>query len=293
MHPSEARIGARHCSRAAMLEDGTGPSSAPLAGASSTCSTATEWSPEAHSWILVPEALAALSDAASAAAFAPPLAGPGIVGISDLASVSTMTGGALAPDESVSGLAPPAPAPAAVVSPSPSPPLRSPTLSPKNLSASLLHEGETVAALAVSELLTPEMLGAESPLASSTTSHDAEPAPTSAPRKLGALAYPPVQCALCGALTTPRPRPSEKGEEGAEGVGPSLALVDTLAPLLSRPLPLVAVLLASHAAAVLLGVVIGRAVPAHVNAALVESNICLARRFSSGPYGTHARLAYP
>ena len=82
-------------------------------------------------------------------------------------------------------------------------------------------------------------------------------------------------------------------EEGAEGVGPSLALVDTLAPLLSRPLTLVAVLLASHAAAVLLGVVIGRAVPAHVNAALVASNIRLAPPFPRGPYGPRARLAHP
>jgi len=56
-----------------------------------------------------------------------------------------------------------------------------------------------------------------------------------------------------------------------------------------RPLAVVAVLLASHAAALLLGIMIGRHHTSSSESILVHG-ATLARRFSSGPFGTHARL---
>jgi hypothetical protein len=58
-----------------------------------------------------------------------------------------------------------------------------------------------------------------------------------------------------------------------------------------RPLAIVAVLLASHAAVLLLGVAIGR--QQHATASTQSTEPMLIRRFSSGPTGVHARLAWP
>ena len=58
----------------------------------------------------------------------------------------------------------------------------------------------------------------------------------------------------------------------------------------ARPLALVAVLLASHAACVLLGVALGKAQSKCSADAAPESSAYLTRRFSSGAAGTHARL---
>ncbi|KAL1514976.1 hypothetical protein AB1Y20_004051 [Prymnesium parvum] len=61
--------------------------------------------------------------------------------------------------------------------------------------------------------------------------------------------------------------------------------------LASQPLAFVAVLLASHAAAFLLGLAMGRGGPGVERR--VPADYMLQRRFSSGPYGYHARLCLP
>ena len=197
-------------------KDTAAAAASPGALTSSCSSTATEWSPEAHSWILVPEALSSDHTASTAQPHS-------LVGIT---TALPLTG--LAPDESstpgmdelrasessgsTAGVAPPV----AITSPAPSPPLASPTMSPKSLSTSFLHDGETVADLTVSELLSPEFQffpprPATEPLASSDAAHDHPEQPASAPRKLGALAFPPVECALCGGKATPQARSTGKG----------------------------------------------------------------------------------
>ena len=81
--------------------------------------------------------------------------------------------------------------------------------------------------------------------------------------------------------------------EEVEDVSYQLAYMLSPSSFWGRPLALVAVLLASHAAALLLGAVLGAKHQAACQSSYAGGgDMCLTRRFSSGPYGTHARLAW-
>lgn len=249
-----------------------------------------EWSPEGHSWILVPETASetgasVICDGASTE-----------VGISPATWAPTaastddgLFGGSLALEEysydhTSSEPAAAAPLPACAL-PSPD----TPAASPKALSHSFLQEGENVAALAVSEILSPEC---PLPQCLSDASY-AGPSITTA-RKIGALPFPPIECALCGHVLS-RPVATAKSEAGdSEPAMESFPLAEYFwsmdTPICwSRPLAVVAVLLASHAAAMFFGVYIGGKLQA---ATAANDSLMLMRRFSSGPCGTHARLSW-
>jgi len=281
---------------------------APLS--SSASASTLSFSPENHSWILVPptspvathqpftspdesaEALVGivpqcmLDEASGALIMGAPVAdgSPDGAGLASV-QVDAEDGGVL--------LAPPTQQSA--------PPSPLPSSSPRVMSESLLREGENVAALAVSEILSPECPLPAAAQPRSTAASDASfdgscaekpPAPTelSTPRKLGLLSFPPVLDAL-----PPAKAPSED-DAAADDDAMELAVWWQGSPAISlcpwgRPLALVAVLLASHAAVLLLGVVIGR----QQQAASADrgGDAMLIRRFSSGPQGIHARLAWP
>jgi len=162
-------------------------------------------------------------------------------------------------------------------------PLTRPSASPgaaslpvATLSNSLLEEGEAVAALAVSELL-----GSQWPLITTTL-----PSPP--------CLSPPIS-RRCDSDSGGAPSvgssedaPCERAER-QEGTGSRLQRVSTWGQYLSsQPMTVVVVLLASHAAALLLGLAIGRGRAGVAPSPAAE--YMLQRRFSSGPYGMHARL---
>jgi len=275
-----------------------------------------EWSPEGHSWILVPADTGA-SDVASDAEPSPRPALPTMGQPSWQTQSATSDDGAAhaPPDHESSAAALNAPLPteveAALNDPLPTEneaakdeapedkareaeatetgpaALQTPAPSPKTLSDSLLEYGETVAALAVSEILSPgcPLPGEHRALSSSDASCGSRTPTWEEDDETGPVTQvaPPdtKACAHCGAaLTTPPP--------DGEFDGQAFPLASLCAPLWSRPLAVVVVLVATHAATLLLGVVLGRST--HSTAA--EGTECLARRFSSGPYGSHARLSW-
>ena len=181
---------------------------------------------------------------------------------------------------------------------SPTPPSPTPP-SPQKLCNSLIHDGESVAELAVSQILIPDALIGISPacgpsLSASSASHDADPlkggispdnARISTPRKLGIL--PAVSRSVhCGICTD-----EDSGNDAFFNLADWLDYSQMLhSRIWSRPFALIAILLASHSAVLLLGVMVGR----HQTAAAgYAAEATLVRRFSSGPYGTHARLLWP
>lgn len=330
---------------------------APSASSLSDSATSTKsWTPEAHSWILVPEL--------------PPVGGPmpftgpeesddalvGILPHSVLGegSVSPLSEPSAATDETGSsdGASDAAAdhAAAALLSEVEvntnkeaalhDTPMPTPASSPNCLSESLLHEGESVAELAVSEILSaecplPSASAARPSMAASdawcawradATSCPASPQPPPSPppplpaehhgacdderrplsaaRRLGVLPFPPCTAttsATTGGAASPASSKRKRAadDESSDGEaddapfdvdlwcgGPSSLGVYPW----GRPLALVAVLLASHAAVLLLGVAIGRQQQAYAGH---SAEPMLIRRFSSGPQGTHARLAWP
>jgi hypothetical protein len=225
-------------------------------------------------------------------------------------------------------------------------PVATPEFSPRHMSDSLLHEGESVAALAMSEILSPECSllppHGQPSMAASDASYDGRPpfaAPSEPPamcaapdesctyehehltkeprgpaRKYGVLqgitelAFPsagavagPVAAAVAAAAAAAAAAPSKGGvevsddEEEYDSLDTALGMWWGPAPTSlvpwGRPLAIVAVLLASHAAVLLLGVAIGR--QQHATASTQSTEPMLIRRFSSGPTGVHARLAWP
>jgi len=257
---------------------------------SSPVQGSTEWTAESHSWILVPTETGA-SDVAAEAAAVPdsPLVQP--PGLSWPVTTESATSLGAAPDTAPIELPPPASEStthdddAAMGSTS----LHTPAQSPKTLSESLLQEGETVAEMLVSEILSPS-----SPIVSRSGSHASDVSQPNPPSLWGESsgplkpAAPGSACMLCGQVGAQKASAPMKGEEAnREEIFPLAALWPTASPLWSRPLAIVAVLVATHAATLLLGVVLGRQ-----HAAEPKTEECLARRFSSGPYGNHARLSW-
>jgi len=257
-----------------------------LAGSSATASTNTLesfFSPEAHSWIMVPDAVDTM---------------PGVLGF--------------AAHEGAAALA-------AATPPVDEPPMSPPVTTSTPNSPTMLRETGDLAALAVSEILYAESewpLPASQvapsspppPLTCSDASYDEPPPcaiagdpPRNEARKLGARAFPPPKKASS----------SSDGHEGARGCGEGGTsateddddaesddlLDDLFEPLVcwgqtwARPLAIVAVLVASHAACILLGVALGKAAQSkEVSCAAAAEGAYLTRRFSSGAGGTHARL---
>lgn len=237
------------------------------------------FSPEAHSWILVPEAAEAM---------------PGLLGF------AAVHEGAAATAAAAERLPTPPPMAASVPA--------SPTM--------MRETGDIVATLAVSEILSAESqwplpLSLTSPLqpqplTCSDASYD-EPSPPSHPvsadsaraeaRKLGALAFPPIAADAAPAKgSCAADAPPAAAEEESDSESDTDLLDDILEPLVPclqawvRPLALVAVLVASHAACLLIGVALGKAQSSQSSCAAAAEGAYLTRRFSSGPSGTHARL---
>ena len=194
----------------------------------------------------------------------------------------------------------------------PLPPIASSTPASPNM---LRETGDIVASLAVSEILSAEsqwplpLSQTSPPLAPLTCSDASYDEPAHLPyaenraceaRKLGALAFPPPHCKDLSDSTKEGCCSSVGGRTAASEVASDAeseadAIDELLDPLVcwgqnwARPLALVAVLLASHAACLLLGVAIGKA-QSKVEASSAAGDVYLARRFSSGGSGTHARL---
>lgn len=289
----------------------------------SSSSTLTEFSPEHHSWILVPDH--ALEAAAQAVAAAAVVAGaessPALneVGTARELDESGMGQPAKQGDDgAVGGNAPAKPHPLDDHTGPVEGSVRSEG-SPA-LGASILQEGEAIAALAVSEILSNEWPttshttpSASAPFVSSADAANLPPPPpslgVSLARRLGALAFPTT---LGGAKegkgagerpacaggdyfgNVPDDAYSEAGDDGLDLLG-LLFPPSAWGGSWSRPLAIAAVLLASHAAALMVGIAIGRQLQlcssAHSSAAAASAqDVYLTRRFSSGASGQHARL---
>lgn len=244
---------------------------------STSSSTLTEFSPEAHSWILVPDS---------------PNAAPAVLGSTTpllAAVVEGMTATATSVEDTT---------PTQTLSPDPH--------SPTQLRESLTHE------LAVSEILSAESqwplplsqtAAPTPPLTSSDASYQ-EPSPalyfneTHQWRKLNHLAFvPPAGDAHCGKVAFDGGLfgglPASLGgaadnEDAASDGGSELdALVCLPWGPWAKPLTVIAVLLASHAAVFAVGVALGRQ---QDKSSAVATEGCLTRRFSSGAGGMHSRL---
>lgn len=253
------------------------PENVPFSGSASESATslADTFSPEAHSWIMVPDADV-------------PLPVPG--------NHDGAPSLPLATEEAAVA--------ASALLPLPSSTPASPTM--------LRETGDIVASLAVSEILSAEsawplplsQTSPPLPLSCCDASYDEPTASTTyaseraaEARKLGALAYPPTDSQMGGCKA-----PGKVGQEGLTSSGTvgsetesEADMLDLIDPLLcslqtwARPLALVAVLVASHAACILLGVALGKAQSKEASLTM-DSAPQLARRFSSGASGTHARL---
>lgn len=249
----------------------------------SPSSSAHSFSAEMHSWIMLDAAEALL----------PPSPGSMLPGFSEAAAAAAAEATAATEEDA-----------------STTPPLQCSLPASPNM---LRETGDIVAALAVSEILSAEAqwplpASQASPplpaLASGDASYD-EPGPSipspqarAEARKLGALAYPP---------------PGQSGKEAFEGKGAARnvsglygaasciseedqseadAFDDLFDPLMcwsgawARPLAYVAVLLASHAACVLIGVALGKAQIGAGKAAGAPPDGVLVRRFSSSTMPT-------
>lgn len=160
-----------------------------------------------------------------------------------------------------------------------------PRLAPAPLSDSLLLEGEAVAALAVSELLAGELIGAHWPLHEWWPLHHSpqpastHPSPVTVPVRIEPL--PPSR--LSSGAERARKAPHDGRHKDASGgveVPPGVIVT------WGRPFALLTVLLASHAAAFLLGLALGKPKGS------VSHEQYTLRRFgsSAGPYGAYSRL---
>ena len=260
---------------------------------SSTASLRTVFSPYQHSWILVPEALPEQDDEAHEHSHTEsPTSSPSAAASSTASDVELLPQFAApaAPPASPTGRASPPPgvtgAPPTAVSGPPSG-RGTPLASPHRLSESLLGEsGETVAQLAVSELLggsqclAPSARG-PSPLARSllSTSTRSSRGSSLASSEPGSPTKP--------AAATHEPRKSKKRKEAPPTSETDSLIIADLSGW-GRPLAVVAALVFSHAAVLLVGIAIGRAQPS----ARADSSTAtpqLVRHFSSGSTGVHAR----
>ena len=152
------------------------------------------------------------------------------------------------------------------------------------LSRSLLEQGDEIAALAVSELL-----GSNWPLMTTTTLTPLSPSP-SIPRQCESVnsSDPAVSFTEEDWERQDLLRRQPACPQCLQDDATKLAKTCTWGQYFStQPVALLAVLIASHAAAFLLGLAIGRGRGMIQNSA---SECMLQRRFSSGPYGMHARL---
>lgn len=195
-----------------------------------------------------------------------------------------------------------------------------PRSSPRPLASSapaspnMLQEagGDLVAGLAVSEILSAESAW-PLPVASTTppplpslcdASYDEPPpAPLAGEareareaRRLGALAFPPpngkelIQDGKAS-VSSGATADAEDTESEADAIDELLDPLVCWGQAWARPLALVAVILASHAACLLLGVAIGKATArSDAGGHAAVNDTYLTRRFSSGATGAHARL---
>ena len=226
-------------------------------------SALTEFSPEAHSWILVPEAsLSSLGATPPPSGHTPPIS-PLVPHTVPPSPKSLREDMALAGDLAVSEILSAEsrfPVPPSTQSPPPPP-----TLAGSNESCN-------------------------EPAIDAFFSHDADHA-THEARKLGAIGFPPLLGKSAG---------STRGKGGAEDDANSeVDLLDELLdPLIcwghawARPFAVVAILVASHAACLLIGCAIGKAQSRieSATASAAADGAYLARRFSSGACGAHARI---
>jgi hypothetical protein len=264
-----------------------GSTSSASASPLGSSSTPDLFSPEHHSWILVPDHVPE----------GPPAAGnsEGTHALTGVSRPSSVPPGEL--DESgVSHPSPPdRPSHLALHSP---PPLHENApagaeASPA-LGESILKEGEAIAALAVSEILSNEWPTgpAPPPLTSSplANSESAEQ-PFAFPSMLDGAEKPShddneKSCDECSA--------SEE-EDFPYFDACFLPWIDfeifTQSAFWRRPLTIAAVLIASHVAALVVGVAVGKHLQlCHTSAAAEADGVYLTRRFSSGAAGQHARL---
>lgn len=182
--------------------------------------------------------------------------------------------------------------------PSPAPPSLASYLQATTLSNSVIEESEAVAALMISEIL-----GNTFPITSNMSTPQLSASPI-AMRELhdvpihGVTSYSAddwvqadcIDAAMVEELFGARAQEQECAHLDDDGTPLPRPL--TWARYIStQPLALVAVLLASHAAAFLLGLAIGRGSQGMDRRAATDC--ALQRRFSSGPYGYHARLCVP
>ena len=251
-------------------------------------SVLTEFSPEAHSWILVPTH----EDAPAS----PTTGGVSLVLAELGAAVDTASQISAAEAVDDAPAAEPA-APSTVLLPAPNE-----TSSPCMLREVDSPEGEAVAALAVSELLDPRFMATQlappptPPLSDSDASCDTPASLLTSSceaRKLGALAFPPRL------LFASSNEPSGKRQSAAEGdESPDVDTdddddddddaLDALAAFgraWAKPIAIVAVLIASHAVVLMIGVHLGKQMTPQP-----RNDVYLTRRFSSGASGAHARL---
>ena len=254
-----------------------------LSGMPSSSSLADSFSPEAHSWIMVPEHMDATPPTPTHEGNEPL---PALAGTEDGVVAATA-------DEALD--------------PSAAPPTTASTPASPNM---LRETGDIVAALAVSEILSAEsawplpLSQTSPPLPSLCDASYGEPPLTPfardarEARRLGALAFPPAAGKEDGGKLQDGFNACVMDADEGDTESEPDAIDELLDPLVcwgqawARPLALVAVLFASHAACLLIGVALGKAQSKEASAASAPetSSAFLTRRFSSGAGGTHARL---
>ena len=254
-------------------------------------STLTEFCPENHSWILVPWADLPASPGATAGFSAQSRSDPAGCGSSSVeppCSTSTHSVREAATAHPSLPLAADPPA-LQLISEQPSN-LQEPMGGPK-------AEAEETSSLAVSELLDP---GDNIPLSSEDLPASAPPTLTHELRNLCALGFPLERLSNESEGTKWAPwLPHEHDkEDDARSDSSDENLIDTLRELTrtwGKPIVFMAVLVASHTAALLLGMRIGKLLTTTPSSMATES-MCsikdpfLARRFSSSALGQQARV---
>lgn len=258
-----------------------------------------EFNPALHSWILVPENEEALAPSTPGTplvrAVETPLATNGVDSLTIASGEGEDDGTAALPEAVANSVSPPL---SPVISHR-SPPNCWSGLPSMTLSNSLMEEGEAVAAMVMTEILSGAFQ------ISSPSNGDSSPLTLRLVRDIG------DELPLCRAassvsedilytdcvdsnLTETHCSGRSRGPSytSCEGDGMILSRPLTWARYISaQPLALVAVLIASHAAALFLGLAIGRGTPGQERR--IPTEYILTRRFSSGPYGYHARLCIP
>jgi len=275
--------------------------STPPSPASPSCTSTPidGFNPSMHSWILVPEPNEALTGSTETNPLppdAPPTAEPPTAGEEDV-------GEAVSSSAASDNTSPPFSPPLSPVLPTtrPNPPLPAPVLPPPVMSNSLLEEGEAVAALMISEILCGAWPTCTSALPSPSI---ASPARLRRAASGGSdrIVSSPTELVRSGSGSSEEqwvraPSYGECAHEpGCTPLDDDARNAHCKSPAWARyigaqPLAIVAVLIASHAAAFLLGLAVGRGGPSTERRSAPDC--MLARRFSSGPYGYHARMCLP